>query len=191
MRLIDGDGDGIPLFADPDEGVVAPGIPQGAYVDLGHHGGGQFSQNIIPASPFYSMGGATAQRSPLNYQFLFEQLSLGGTPTFGDPVLAGTAPGSLGVVGFLETVYDTWTPAYESDGTNQDPATSTDFNFATGAQGVLAVSGGSGNQMTPDDIDEGTNGIDDVNPDTGVRENGPDDYNERETQPPYPMRSLA
>ena len=63
------------------------------------------------------------------------------------------------IIGLLETVYDTWTPIYESDGLNQDG----DDN-------------GSGAPL----IDEGTNGLDNGGP------AAPDDDSERETRPPYP-----
>jgi hypothetical protein len=113
-EVSDGDIDGTPSFADPDEGVVPPGIARGAYVDLGHHGGGQFSQTIIPPAPFYSATGTFAQRSTLNYRFLFESLA---SPTTYD---ASTAASSLTITNMIETVYDTWTPTYESDGLDQD-----------------------------------------------------------------------
>ena len=90
-------------------------------------------------------------------------------------------PGTLGSVfqGLIDTSYDTWTPTYENDGVNQNPGVSTTFNANTGAQGVFAVDNGSGNQTTPEDIDEATDGID------NDMVNGPDDFAERETQPPY------
>ncbi|MFT7630864.1 MAG: hypothetical protein ACI87E_001873, partial [Mariniblastus sp.] len=82
----------------------------GAYVDLGHSlgyvGGGWFS-------------GFSTPQSQLTYQFRFERYT--GTPP---PIYNG----------LVETVYDTWTPFYESDGVNQD-----------------------GDALT----DEGTNGVDD------------------------------
>lgn len=166
--VVDADGDGIPDFADGGAVIIA-GTPQGAFVDLGHHGGGQFSQTITPPTPFYSAAGTSAQRSPLNYRFLFESLA---SPTAYD---ASTPAFSLLITDMIETVYDTWTPTYESDGINQDPAVV--------HADALPVAGGVGNATT--NIDQGTNGIDDVNPVSGTTENGPDDYNERETQPPY------
>ena len=66
--------------------------------------------------------------------------------------------------GLVETVYDTWTPLYESDGLNQD-------GDNTGGTTPVAI------------IDEGTNGINDAGGGTAA----PDDDGERETRPPYPF----
>ena len=166
----DGDGDGIPVACDADDGnpgntsLLAGSGRVGAYVDLGHHGGGQFSQALTPTG-FFSVTGTLAAKSPMNYQFLFEQLTFGA----GNPTFPAAVPASLN--GLLETVYDTWTPAYESDGIDQDNAAvplyrRVDPTPLTNAEANID--------------DQGTNGIDDDG------DNGPDDYNERETQPPYP-----
>ena len=53
----DGDGDGIPFTCDINDGNpalgLAPGAGQfGAFVDLGHRGGGQFSQGVSPTGHF-------------------------------------------------------------------------------------------------------------------------------------------
>ena len=69
----------------------------------------------------------------------------------------------------MDTAYDTWTPQYENDGINQDPSNDTTF--------ALGVDGGSGGQTT--NIDQGIDGID------NNTANGPDDFTERETIPPY------
>ena len=61
----------------------------------------------------------------------------------------------------METVYDTWTPVYESDGLNQN-------------------GNNDGGSPARPLIDEGTNGLDDGGP------AAPDDDSERETRPPYP-----
>jgi len=58
-----------------------------------------------------------------------------------------------------EVAYCSWYPYYERDGIDQD------------GDGL---------------VDEGTNGIDDPDDYTGMRINGVDDNNERETMPPYP-----
>lgn len=62
----------------------------GAFVDLGHTGGGWF-------------GGFATGLSQLTYQY---RLDLSAPP--------------IEIVGLMETAYDTWTPLYESDGLNQD-----------------------------------------------------------------------
>ena len=62
----------------------------GAFVDLGHLGGGWFSGYATPLSQ-------------LTYQF---RQDLSAPP--------------IQVLGMVETAYDTWTPFYESDGLNQD-----------------------------------------------------------------------
>lgn len=107
-------------------------------------------------------------RSPLRYQFNFHLVTAADPP--------GRDQLNPNFVGLLETVYDTWTPTYESDGINQAPSTSDGF--------VVAVLDGLGNSNTQ--VDRGTDGVDN----DGV--NGPDDFGERETQPPYnhPIRGL-
>ncbi len=105
----------------------------GAFVDLGHVGGGWF-------------GGYATSLSQLTYQYRLDLFP-------GPPVE---------IVGLMETVYDTWTPMYESDGLNQDG----DNDGGSPAQAL---------------IDEGTNGFDNGGP------AAPDDDSERETRPPYPF----
>lgn len=63
----------------------------GAFVDLGHTGGGWF-------------GGYATPLSQLTYQYRLDLFP--GPP--------------IEIVGLMETAYDTWTPLYESDGLNQD-----------------------------------------------------------------------
>jgi hypothetical protein len=75
-----------------------------------------------------------------------------------------SAPNAIHRLGLFETVYDTWTPLYESDGLNQD-------GDMTGGSPSVAI------------IDEGTNGINDAGGGTAA----PDDDGERETRPPYPF----
>jgi type II secretory pathway pseudopilin PulG len=72
--------------------AVAP-VPTGAYVDLGHAGGGWFS-------------------GPPNFKSRLRVGYPAGITT--------TTGGQLGMVGLLDLVYDTWTPFYESDGIDQD-----------------------------------------------------------------------
>jgi len=78
------------------------------------------------------------------------------------------------VADLMDTAYDTWTPQYESDGINQDPTGTTVFAQAVVDGDTTAL------------IDEGTDGID------NDRINGPDDFGERETLPPYlePIRAI-
>jgi hypothetical protein len=64
-----------------------------------------------------------------------------------------------------DAVYDTWALSYERDGYNQD----------------ISTEGGSPL------VDEGTDGLDNVDPVTGVAVSGVDDPGERETSPPYPV----
>lgn len=104
----------------------------GAFVDLGHNGGGWFD-------------GPAASLSQLTYQY---RMDLPAIPE---------------ITGLMETVYDTWTPVYESDGLNQDGD-----NDGSAAPGPFPL------------IDEGTNGLDNGGP------AAPDDDSERETRPPYP-----
>ncbi len=180
--IVDADEDGVPFFADANDAdmnntELGPSISQGAYVDLGHHGSGAFSQPITSTPPigpagFYSTTGIRGRQSPLNYQFFFDQLNVaGGTPAFPNvdvrPVLNG----------LLETVYDTWSPVYESDGLNQDDQT-VPVRFRVNLLPLAGVSAAN-RVATANIVDQGTDGIDN----DGV--NGPDDYNERETQPPY------
>ena len=67
--------------------------------------------------------------------------------------------------GLMDTAYGTWSPTYESDGINQDPS------------GFIASA--PLNQAEANLVDQGTDGIDNDS------DNGPDDFNERETHPPY------
>ena len=149
----------------------------GAWVDLAHFGSGQFSHDSgVSPLAWYVPGIApvSVPNNRLYCQFNFHLVTFPGASDVSNP-------GTLGSVfqGLIDTSYDTWTPTYENDGVNQNPGVSTTFNANTGAQGVFAVDNGSGNQTTPEDIDEATDGID------NDMVNGPDDFAERETQPPY------
>ncbi len=98
-------------------------------------------------------GGLATSRSRLTYQFRFD------------------LPAAPQLTGLMDTVYDTWTPHYESDGIDQDAFLGDTTGF-----------------------DQGTNGVNDVgaieNPVSHAIETGtpaPDDDAERETRPPYPF----
>jgi prepilin-type N-terminal cleavage/methylation domain-containing protein len=76
-------------------------------------------------------------------------------------------------------VYDTWTWHYENDGRDQDG----DFVLNASGQTVDLDADGYPDPL----VDEGTNGIDDDNPDGSLGWSGVDDVMERETSPPYPV----
>ena len=139
--VIDGDNDGIPFGADNDDAdpldtTLTAGTPQGAYVDLGHHGGGQFSQPITPASPFYFCGRRVCPTLAAQLSVFCLSSSHCGTDIWRSCL---TTPRlrrpRCPITNMIETVYDTWTPAYESDGINQDPAVTTNFNTTTNTPG--------------------------------------------------------
>jgi hypothetical protein len=113
-----------------------------------------------------------------NYSTLPAALSNSPAPLFQQERRVGWHPALPTDYRGNPSVYDTWTTYYESDRVNQDM----DFSDATG---------------TNENIDEGTNGLDDpnptlsgnplhVNPPGDYAANGPDDPLERETSPPYP-----
>ena len=110
----------------------------GAFVDLGYI-------DALPGLGWFE--GYSTSLSQLTYQYRLDLFP--GAP--------------VEVVGLMETVYDTWTPIYESDGLNQD-------------------GDNDGGSPAAPLIDEGTNGLDNGGP------AAPDDDSERETRPPYPFR---
>ena len=89
-----------------------------------------------------------------------------------------TAKSQLSPSVFLGGVYDTWPTHYEDDGLDQDDTIANDD-----------VDDGD---SSTGEIDEGTNGLDDVDPIAGFGVNGTDDVGERETSPPYdvPLRGM-
>ena len=76
--------------------------------------------------------------------------------------------------------YDTWTFDYEHDGLDQDGDGESGSPVFMGMKQANGMDN-NGNGLVDENIDEGTNGLDD----DGV--NGVDDVGERETSPPYPV----
>lgn len=108
----------------------------GAFVDLGHAGGGWFSG--LPVN----LRGATL--NPLNYQFMFDYRTPRGQ--FGAPNIPAAW------VGTNDLVFDTWTPFYEADGVDQDG----DGLIDQGANGVHDDLGGVGTEAPDDDAERET-----------------------------------
>lgn len=140
--------------------AVAP-VPTGAYVDLGHAGGGWFS-----GLPNYK------SRLRIGYPNGAQD----NVPPGGNGVYEATNDGVQTTVGqrsmnsLIDLVYDTWTPIYESDGVDQD-------NIAGPDQG----NDGEDNQDIDQNVLHGTTGFP-----AGPFPAGPDDQTELETMPPYP-----
>lgn len=175
-------GDGVP--------GVSTGYPyayerQGAYVDLG------YSLSFInPAADPSRI--ATRFRRTFQLPDRWAESVVQGlvrATFFGDGGIR-TATGPTGVTPTpltrLAATYDTWSWHYENNGVNED---------GDDTQGVLLTDNATNNLRA---VDEGANGLDDptvyiddtnndLTPDTPVVavRFGPDDYDERETRPPY------
>jgi hypothetical protein len=134
----------------------------GAYCDLGWNNAETYSPTAIVGSPLT----------------MFQQeRQLGWTPNFA----------ALNATAYRGTpaVYDTWTWHYENDGRDQDDS----------IPGAGAPTFNNPNNNVDDQdpttglIDEGRNGVDDLQPPPPAAQyrNGVDDIAERETSPPYPV----
>jgi type II secretory pathway pseudopilin PulG len=98
-----------------------------------------------------------------------QERQVGWTPNF-----AALGAAAANTYRGTPAVYDTWTWHYENDGRDQDDTTGND-NY-------------DDQDPTTGMIDEGRNGVDDLQPPApGTYRNGVDDIGERETSPPYPV----
>ena len=155
----------------------------------------QAFQNAVSAGPSFITGFGTYvdlgwnDNLDYDYQSVRSMIPSAPAPLFQVERKVGWVPALSDHPYFREppVVYDTWTNYYETDQIDQE---SSPFY-----QSILPTSGWLAGQ-TPN-IDQGTNGLDDQayydddnNPNTppvaDIR-NGPDDVNERETSPPYPV----
>jgi len=182
--LISGGATAANALAPPDVGYLQAvvddhtAVGTGAYVDLGY--GMKFYEQL-QRDPYNRPAVQASQllfgvNNPFGFLNPSTPGRLGGSSQYyAQPPVAGPGVSGGALITYLDRIwytYDTWSLAYERDGINQDQDN---------------VSGMSGTPL----IDEGTNGVDDADS-TGAYANGVDDFNERETRPPYsqPLRGL-
>lgn len=154
-------------------------ISYGEYVDLawGRKALYSLKSSAIPGSGNFFSALSGLESTTVYSDGLIRSGKFFRHPTGGAPIF------------FFQPTYDTWTTAFESNGTSQAQLrTLTSNTNDVGTVDVNALvrkNGWSPTDSVPT-IDTGTDGLD--NPINGVTSGGVDDTTERETLPPFPIR---